>query len=370
MMFAKNDRKTAIAATASTSKLIPKQYAFENDEDTEIDRSFGGITRATVGPSSAADLLALSRNKPVEPPKKQRPPTPPPTISQRLKALGPQPPKAPAGQVVLDKFGSFRLASTEKPSVPLASTRARASRSRSRSRRRYTSDSRSRSRSPKRRSRSRSYQRRRASRSRSYNRSRSRSRSYSRSRSGSRDRRRGGDRYTRGGRGGWNDRGTYYKPRFGNSRGGRGGVGINNRGGGFRDNWNFRPARGQDRYRGGWGGKRVATGSKFRSRRSRSDSLDWKRNSHDDLRDGERDDRRDGGERIDRRDEREDRSQKKEAKPTTVTEGSTATAAKDKSTGGGDASLEEIEKLIDKVKKEKKDDMIERNKDLLKKPAV
>lgn len=365
MMFAKNERKPAIATATSTSKAIPKQYAFENDDDPEVERSFGGITRggATVGPPSAAEILALSRNKPVEPPKKQRPPTPPPAISQRLKPQGPQPPKAPAGQVVLDKFGSFRLASTEKPSVPLVSTRARGSHSRSRSRRRYTSDSRSRSRSPKRRTRSRSYQRRRSSRSRSYNRSRSRSRSYSRSRSGSRDRRRG-DRYVRGGRGSWNDRGTYYKPRFGNSRGGRGGgIGMNNRGiGGFRDTRNFRPARGQDRYRGSWFSKRIATGSKFRSRRSRSDSLDWKRNSYDDLREGgERDDRR---ERSERREERDDRSQKREAKG----EGSTAGGSKDKA--GGDASLEEIEKIIDKAKKEKKDDMIERNKDLVKKPII
>lgn len=366
-MFAKNERKAPIATATSTSKLIPKQYAFENDDDPEVERSFGGITRggATVGPSSAAEILALSRIKAVEPPKKQRPPTPPPSISQRLKAQGPQPPKAPAGQVVLDKFGSFRLASTEKPSVPLASTRARGSRSRSRSRRRYTSDSRSRSRSPKRRSRSRSYQRRRGSRSRSYNRSRSRSRSYSRSRSGSRDRRRG-DRYVRGGRGSWNDRGTYYKPRFGNSRGGRGGggIGMNNRGiGGFRDTRNFRPARGQDRYRGSWFSKRIATGSKFRSRRSRSDSLDWNRNSYDELREGgERDDRR--GER---REERDDRSQKKDVKPAGEG-GSTAGSSKDKAVG--DASLEEIEKIIDKAKKEKKDDMIERNKDLVKKTTI
>lgn len=38
--------------------------------------------------------------------------------------------------------------------------------------------------------------------------------------------------------------------------------------------------------------------------------------------------------------------------------------------GGKDESLEEIEKIIEKGKKEKKEDMIERNKDLVKKTTT
>lgn len=194
-------RKASVSASATTtSKDIPKQTAFgmDDDSETELQNRYGQAftgAQATQDKTQPSTASANTRPKYTEPP--------------------PQIPKPPARQAVLDKFGNFRLPSTEKPPEPTPMPRSRTSRSRSRSRRRY-SGSRSRSRSLKRRSRSRSYQRRRSrsyrSRSRSGgSRSRSRSFSRSRSRSGSIDRRR--DRRPRG-RGGY-DRGTYYKPRFG-----------------------------------------------------------------------------------------------------------------------------------------------------------
>lgn len=158
----------------------------------------------------------------------------------------------PQGQVVLDKFGNFRLVTPPKdprheeagncfawfnkkkqifyflflgrkppepPGRPRSGSRS-SRRSRSRSADKYSrsrSSSLSRSRSRSYRSRSRSYYSRSHSRSGSYySRSRSRSRSYSLERR----------RFRRGGfRGRFNDRGTYYKPRFQNPRrGGRGGF--------------------------------------------------------------------------------------------------------------------------------------------------
>lgn len=156
-------------------------------------------------------------------------------------------PKATIGQVVLDKFGNFRLASNDMTLEKANSERQ--SNSRSKSRRKYGSESRSRSQSSKRRFRSRSYDRRRSN-SRIY-RSRSGSRRFSYSRSRSRslsnDRRR--IRYR--GRGSY-DRATYYKPRFGSARytgrGNRGGC-RDFRGRG-RDNW----YRGNRHNRGGSSG--------------------------------------------------------------------------------------------------------------------
>lgn len=251
MMFTKDDRKTNLAVnTASTSsatltKASSKQYSFPNEDDADQFRA----TKDSV-PQKGDEKKV-----------KKRPSTPNPPVLIRSDKYGeaPAPPKAPVGPVVLDKFGNFRLASTERPPEPPAPPRR--SRSRSHSRRRYSSDSRSRSRSAKRRSRSRSYGRRR-SRSRSYrSRSASRSRSYSRSRSRSRS----VDRRRRYGMRGNYDRGTYYKPRFNNQqrygyRGGRGG---------YRDYRDFR-GRGRDRFRGGW----VNRGGGGNYRYRRDDSRD------------------------------------------------------------------------------------------------
>ncbi|XP_059618896.1 tetratricopeptide repeat protein 14 homolog isoform X2 [Phlebotomus argentipes] len=145
--------------------------------------------------------------------------------------------------VVLDKFGSFRLATTDRMSPKGPAPFQRKSRSRSKSRKR-SSSSHSRSRTPpRRRSRSlsygkRRYSRSRSSRSRSY---RSHSKSYSRSRSRSLDRHRFEKRNFRGGHGYDRDRGSFYKTRF-NPRGGYRGRGGNN----FRDTRDFR-GRGRDR---------------------------------------------------------------------------------------------------------------------------
>lgn len=156
--------------------------------------------------------------------------------------------------VILDKFGNFRLI-TEKdvPENILVQDRLlnekskkdekRMSRSKSRSR----SRSRSRSHSRKRRRRSSSSSKsRRSRRSRSRGRStRSGSRSYSHSRSRSRSS--SGEHHNyrnrRAVRGNWNDRGTYYKPRYYNN--------YNNRGRGNQmNNRNYRGGGG-----GGWGNR-------------------------------------------------------------------------------------------------------------------
>lgn len=407
MLFAKDDRKNPLAssitgaapATASTSKTIPKQYAFGNEDDMGVEKSFGGITRGgpTLSAPSAAALLAHGNSAGAKSPdkklKQQRRPSPPqPALIPHRRfmeqSLLAQPPKAPAGQVVLDKFGNFRLASTDKPPEPPAPPRGRGaagggSRSRSRSRRRYSSGSRSRSRSMKRRSRSRSYGRRRGSRSRSFrSRTGSRSRSYSRSRSrsGSVDRRR--DRRTRGNRGGY-DRGTYYKPRFGNSRGQRGGGR-----GGFRDYRDFRNNRGRDRYRGGWGNNRGGggNGSRYRNyrddsrerrfdRRSRSRSF----NSGDERKRSPNEDRKFSDNEPDRNNSKRD-ARRSPPPPSSGGENwndldeAANNIAKPinavPNVASNDASLEEIEKIIDKAKKENKEDMIERNKDLVKKTTT
>lgn len=181
---------------------------------------------------------------------KRRPITPP-SADIQPKPIEQSLPKIPIGQVVLDKFGNFRLASNEK-SIELTS--ATHGLSRSRSRRKYSSGTRSRSRSLKRRFRSRSHDRRRYS-PRSYrSRSASRPNSYSRSRSRSVSVERHRSRYR--GRGN-HDRGTYYKPRFGSTRfsgrGNRGGFhdSRDNRGRG-RDNWHrssWNNRGGTNRYR-------------------------------------------------------------------------------------------------------------------------
>ncbi|CAH1105868.1 unnamed protein product [Psylliodes chrysocephalus] len=225
---------------------------------------------------------------------------PPPKKPDSPKKMKPAPPpmnKIPQGQVVLDKFGNFRLMTPpelkkeaqlaagrrppEPPGRPRSDSRSPKRRSRSRSKysRSPRSSSGSRSRSRSCRSRSRSYYSRSRSRSGSYySRSRSRSRSYS----GDRRRyvRRGGFRGRHN-----NDRGTYYKPRFQNPRHngqrGRGGGYYNNnrdsrygdrdyRGRGrpypFQNRGNRRQPRGRYGQRGGYRDYRDRRYSRSRSR--------------------------------------------------------------------------------------------------------
>ncbi|XP_028128031.2 tetratricopeptide repeat protein 14 homolog isoform X1 [Diabrotica virgifera virgifera] len=226
----------------------------------------------------------------------KEPPLKKPESPKKLK-LTPAPPlpKIPQGQVVLDKFGNFRLISPpelkkgegtssgrrppEPPGRPRSDSRSPKRRSRSRSRSSSGSRSRSRSRSRSYRSRSRSYYSRSRSRSGSYySRSRSRSRSYS------------GDRRRYNRRGGFrgrhlNDRGTYYKPRFQTPRhnGQRGrGYYNNNRDSrygdrdyrgrgrpyGFQNRGNRRQQRGRYGSRGG-GGYRDYRDRRYSRSRSR-----------------------------------------------------------------------------------------------------
>ncbi|ERL87322.1 tetratricopeptide repeat protein 14 homolog isoform X2 [Dendroctonus ponderosae] len=228
---------------------------------------------------------------PKKPPKMLAPPPLPPA------------PKIPQGQVVLDKFGNFRLMTPpeikkskeamglggrppEPPGRPRSDSRSPKRRSRSRSRpSRSRSSSASGSRSRSYRSRSRSYFSRSRSRSGSfYSRSRSRSRSYSGDR---RFRRRGGFR------GGRNDRGTYYKPRYPNPRfdnrgRGRGGNYYNRdrfdrnfRGRGRPyDNYNNRMGNRRHprgRYGGNRGGYRDYRDRRYERSRSRDRSRSYSR---------------------------------------------------------------------------------------------
>lgn len=193
-------------------------------------------------------------------------------------------------------IGVYKFLGRSKPPEPPGrprsgsrSPRRRGSRSRSGSR--SSSNSRSRSRSY--RSRSRSYYSRSRSRSGSYySRSRSRSRSYSG------DRR----RYRRGGfRGRYNDRGTYYKPRFQNPRPprGRGGYYARDRydrdyrGGRGRPYYSRGGRRPRGRYqRGGFRDYRDRRDYRSRSRdRSRSYSGSRDRDSNDSRRDRREDEK-------------------------------------------------------------------------------
>lgn len=231
MMFSKSERQNE---QMSKSKQ-PKQYAFNYESDEE-DNQRGPIPSSSAPVQASTSGFSSSLHS-----KKQRHLTPP-------KPKEPPAATVKSGPVVLDKFGNFRLAVTD-PIKPLEPLHMR--RSRSRSRKKYgSSSSRSKSRSPRgRRSRSGSYPRRnKYSRSRSHSYggrrspTRSRSRSYSRSRSRSSDRRRFGKTFRgRGGGANYNDRGTYYKPRFSTNMRGRG-RGSN---GNFRDNRDF---RGRGRY--------------------------------------------------------------------------------------------------------------------------
>ncbi|XP_055685400.1 tetratricopeptide repeat protein 14 homolog [Lutzomyia longipalpis] len=234
MIFTKDQKKDAKPSTSKGGSSLAKQHPFMGDsEDSDTEDNLG-----QPQPSTSSSSYYDKRRGDDE--KKRRSS---PHGGQKKYDV----PKSAAKStpVVLDKFGSFRLATADRtpPKAPMQFQRR--SRSRSKSKKR-SSSSQSRSRTPqRRRSRSLSYTKRRYSRSRSRSyrsRTRSRSKSYSRSRSRSRsmDRHRFEKRSFRG-HGYDRDRGTgFYKSRF-NPRGG-----YRGRGGGFRDNRDFR-GRGRDR---------------------------------------------------------------------------------------------------------------------------
>lgn len=377
---------------------------------------------------------------------KEAPPLPPskkPESPKRSNKLPPEPPKPNinTGQVVLDKFGNFRLMTPpelkkggpgggaggsmshdnvplppgapprginagrrppEPPGRPRSNSRSPRRRSRSRSkfsRSRSTSMSRSRSRSY----RSRSYYSRSRSRSGSYySRSRSRSRSYS----GDRRRfRRGGGGF-RGGR--YNDRGTYYKPRFQNPRHNnqrpRGGGNYNNRDSRY-DNRDYRGGRrgpfqnrGGRRQRGRFqrGGYRDFRDRRFdRSRsRDRSRSFSGSRDSGEDTRrhhdrdkdkinkyadntdmdpqirhegplsEGEDRDDYTSNDKMVNRDSYDGKWKENDKERNGDKEGGNEENSV-KNSIPSETNIEEMDKFLDKVKKDKKKEMMERNKDLL-----
>nr|CAH7740976.1 unnamed protein product [Callosobruchus chinensis] len=354
---------------------------------------------------------ASSESPPLPPSKKSSKPSPAPTA-----------PKIPQGQVVLDKFGNFRLmtppelkkaGSSEAPPLPPGRrppeppgrprSESRSPKRRSRSRSKYSnrsSSSGSRSRSRSYRSRSRSYYSRSRSRSGSYySRSRSRSRSYSG------DRR----RYRRGG-GRYNDRGTYYKPRFQTPR-----HNDRGRGGGYyrgRDRYDrdFRgrgrghgPFRGGRRPRGRYsrGGYRDYRDRRFdrsRSRdrdRSRSYSGSRERDSVSPRRSARRSSEKekinkysgDGQPEVVRHEgplsEGEDRDDYNTGNDSKLIDrdafagkwadkeesGTNENGSADSKAIPPETNLEEMDKFLNKAKKDKKEEMLERNKDILKTKA-
>ncbi|XP_076253958.1 uncharacterized protein LOC143192473 isoform X4 [Rhynchophorus ferrugineus] len=359
-----------------------------------------------------------------------------PKKSSKPSAAPPLPPgpKIPQGQVVLDKFGNFRLMTPpemkkgqdplagtapsssnkgdqagrrppEPPGRPRSGSRSPKRRSRSRSRvSRSRSSSLSRSRSRSYRSRSRSYYSRSRSRSGSvYSRSRSRSRSYSGDR---RFRRRGGFR------GGRNDRGTYYKPRYpnprydGRGRGGRGGYyrdrfDRNFRGRGrpydsYNGRGNRRNPRGRYGARGGYRDYRDRRYERSRSRdRSRSYSRTPERSDDSPRRvrdeskekinkysegqpaETEQPIRHDGP--LSEGEDRDDYTNNDNSK--VIDRDAFAGKWADKEDNEREPSppgsrdipeetnIEEMDKFLNKVKKDKKEEMLERNKDLIKNKA-
>lgn len=345
--------------TATSSKVVPKQYIFANDSDDSDDDRKKTVSHPPPPPPPADKAKRRGQTPSNSKYKSAMDYTKSEKEAQQMKQTA-----VKSGPVVLDKFGNFRLASMDqnssaKPPEPPNSPR-KVSRSRSRGRKYSKSSSRSRSRG--RRSRSGSYVRkysRSRSRSRSFrsrSRSRSQSRSYSRSRSRSRSLRRHDKRYSSR-RGGHGERGTYYKPRFPRARG---------RGAFSRD---FREFRGRDRarpYR-----PRQRGGSSRFYRNYREDSRERRFSSRE----------RSGDERRSFSNERPPRSPAagdkdnkgspsvvfvKESVHSVDIEGRWADDKIDKS-NNDDKSLEDIEKLITKAKKENKEEMIERNKDLVKK---
>lgn len=370
MMFNKDERATVKEPKEPSKSFVPKQYAFSNESDEES----LGVFQMQQHQAQLQQKASQRTSRYDEDKNRRRPPTPEkpkPAVSQ----IAP----VKSGPVVLDKFGNFRLANADdaaKPPEPSGPPR----RSRSRSRgRRYGSSSRSRSQSLRRRSRSGSF-RRRFSRSRSRSFSRSRSRSYSRSRSRSRSfERRRFDRRGYRGRGGFHDRpygNRFHRGGFMNRRGGFRDFRDNNRGG-FRD----RPFR--NRFRGRFQRSFSRSTSKSPDRIPVSPT---ERHRRDRSREQERDRSRERNYEPKRSKEHElpKMKEKKDEKPSTE-EASTSFAANeiegrwaDKKEseerdppppGAEDTSLEDIERTLEKARKEKKEEMMERNKDILKKTA-
>lgn len=314
MMFAKDEKKEV---------KIPKQYAFTNEEDADSEPA----NNSDRNYRKSADRKNTSSYQPSSSSRSRY---------DDVKAAAPiqshQPPTA--GPSVLDKFGSFRRAPNvdqtnnfipDKPPEPPAYRRSSRSRSRSRSR--------------SNRSRSRSYGRRRSG---SFSRRKSRSYS-SRSRSGSGDRR---DRRR------WP---TYYRPRFGNNnRSNR-----FNRGGNYKNFRDFRNNRGRDRWnnnRGGWvnRGGNGGGGGKFRNFRDDSRERRFYRRSRS---------------RNDRSRSRSDRSRSRSGSERNVTPPPLPPSPKNEqppTNVTGEQSVEDIERMLDKAKRENKEEMIERNRDLVK----
>ncbi|XP_022815229.1 tetratricopeptide repeat protein 14 homolog isoform X3 [Spodoptera litura] len=315
--------KMSMSAVKDTVKKketpVPKgykeHYAFEDSSD---DSQENNKPSPSSGDKNVSVRRAMAMKEPPPlpsaPPPNKREPDPPGTepshpVSEHVRK----------GNIVLDKFGSFRLAqegetpvsvgdgrpeqfvtrikppspSGRRPRSPPSPRRhssnssdddRRSKRSRSRSRpRKYRSRSRSRSRSASSASGSVASRRRRSGSPRSRSRSDASrsyySRSRSRSRSGSRFRRfvrRGNWR----GRGGY-ERGTYYRPRFHTYNGGGGGRGRGRGGGGdfrrddgrrFQQEWRDNRSRGGRPFRprrGGGGRGRPFRGGGFRDFRDR-----------------------------------------------------------------------------------------------------
>lgn len=368
MMFNKDERAAVKEPKEQSKTFVPKQYAFSNDSDEE---SLGVFQMQQH--QAQLQQKATQRTSRYDDEKNRRRPATPEKPKPAVSQMAP----VKSGPVVLDKFGNFRLANADdaakppEPSVP-----PRRSRSRSRGRR-YGSSSRSRSQSQRRRSRSGSF-RRRFSRSRSRSFSRSRSRSYSRSRSRSRsfERRRFVDRRGYRGRGGFYDRGfgnRYHRGGF-MRRGGFRDFRDNNRGG-FRD----RPFR--HRFRGRFQRSFSRSTSKSPDRIPVSPS---ERHRRDRSREQDRDRSRERTYEPKRSKERElpKPKEKKDEKPASEEAGNSFVASDiegrwaDKKQseerdppppGAEDTSLDDIEKTLEKARKEKKEDMLERNKDILKK---
>ncbi|CAH0726464.1 unnamed protein product, partial [Brenthis ino] len=318
-------------------KGYKERYAFEDSSDDSQDHT---KPSPSSGDKNVSVRRAMAMKEPpplpsAPPPKPGREPDPPGTEPTHHQPHTSHAPPVRKGNIVLDKFGSFRLAKEGetpvsvgdgrpeqfvtriKPPTPSgrrprsppsprrhssnSSDEDRRSGKRSRSRsipRKYRARSRSRSRSGSSGSGSLASRRRRSasprSRSRSdasrscYSRSRSRSRSVSRERM-----RRMGRRGNWRGRGGF-ERGTYYRPRFhtyngGGNRGrGRGGDFRRDDGRRFQPEWRDNRSRGGRPFRprrGGGGRGRPFRGGfrDFRDRRmprySRSRSPDRTRRS-------------------------------------------------------------------------------------------
>lgn len=369
MMFNKDER-AAVKETTATKPFVPKQYAFANDSDDESVTAVG-FTPAPPPQQKTTRIVRYeedkNRRKPLSPEK------PKPSVSQMAPVK--------SGPVVLDKFGNFRLANAEdaaKPPEPAAPPR----RSRSRSRgQRYGSSSGSGSDSPRRRSRSGSFSRRRSSRSRSRSFSNSRSRSYSRSRSRSRsfERRRFIDRRNQfNNNQNFRGRGNFYNRPYGNyqnwnNRGNfmhrRGGYNNNFRGG-YHHQYQNRPFRFHHNNRYQNYNNHYNNNNQNQNRRYNHNNRSFSRSESKSDRDGSPDERRkDRSRSNDRSTKRSSESFKGKdkdlEKPVSVDSDDNAASSNwsEKKVdhdppppGAEDSSVDDVERILDKVRKEKKDD--------------